>query len=302
MKQFPRKHDTLLWYSKSSSDWVFNREDVRVPYKVLVGTGGGKIIGDRQNEARVRELQLKGKVVEDYWVDIFPVVNQKEKTGYPTQKPSALNERIIKASSHRGDMVLDPFAGCATTCVAAERLGRQWVGMDIWEGAHQIVLDRLESEGLVVENRKRGRTTRQSLTFGDIHLVTTPPKRTDDGQAATLILRTPTGRALRYPPPRTQHQKLLAGLGAFCQGCGQDYTFDPRVLEVDHIRPKSDGGSDAYDNLTLLCPPCNKEKRDHMTLTGLQAENRKNGYLDPENEKNIQLGKAQRRSRKRRRR
>ena len=52
-------------------------------------------------------------------------------TGYPTQKPVALYERMVKASSNIGDVVLDPFAGCATTCVAAERLGRHWIGIDI---------------------------------------------------------------------------------------------------------------------------------------------------------------------------
>ena len=64
------------------------------------------------------------------------------------------------------------------------------------------------------------------------------------------------------------------------------------MLEVDHIRPRSDGGSDAYDNLTLFCPPCNKEKRDRMTLTGLQDDNRKNGHLTTENERNIRHGRA----------
>ncbi len=107
-KNFPRKHDTILWYSKGDQ-WVFNKEEVRIPYKVLVGTGGGKIIGNRQNQQRVDELREKGKIVEDYWTDIFPVVNQKEKTGYPTQKPLALYERIIKASSNEGEVVLDPF-------------------------------------------------------------------------------------------------------------------------------------------------------------------------------------------------
>ena len=81
-------------------------------------------------------------------------------------------------------------------------------------------------------------------------------------------------------------------IGPFCQGCGRNYSFDPRVLEVDHIRPRSDGGNDAYDNLTLLCPPDNKEKRDRMTLTGLQDYNRKNGHLTQENERNIRHGRA----------
>ncbi len=56
-----------------------------------------------------------------------------QRTGYPTQKPLALYERIIEASSNEGDIVLDPFCGCATTPIAAERLKRQWVGMDIWD-------------------------------------------------------------------------------------------------------------------------------------------------------------------------
>ena len=117
------------------------------------------------------------------------------------------------------------------------------------------------------------------LTFGEITYSTTPPERTDDGEPATLVLRTPTGRAPRYPAPRTQHGKLLADIGAFCQGCGADYQFDTRVLEVDHINPRSQGGTDAYENLTLLCPPCNKEKRDRYTLIGLQDYNQKMGYM-----------------------
>lgn len=195
-------------------------------------------------------------------------------------------------------MVLDPFCGCATTPVAAERLGREWVGIDIWDGAHQIVLDRLQSEGLATPGRRR--RGQQNLTFADITYSTNPPKRTDSGEPATLTLRTPTGRALRHPAPRTQHGKLLADLGPLCQGCGADYQFDPRVLEVDHINPRSQGGTDAYENLTLLCPPCNKEKRDRYTLIGLQQHNRANGWM--KNEGNLRIGRAQGRTARRRRR
>ena len=239
--------------------------------------------------------EMPGVPLQDLWTDINPLQSQaKERTGYPTQKPLALYDRIIASSSKLGDVVLDPFCGCATTPVAAERLNRHWIGMDIWDGAHQIVLDRLESEGLAVKNRRGRRQGQQLLTFGDIHYETKPPIRTDDSEPATLVLRTPTGRTResRHPAPRTQHPRLLSDIGAFCQGCGHNYTFDPRVLEVDHIRPKSDGGSDAYDNLTLLCPPCNKEKRDRMTLTGLQADNRRNGYLLTDNEGNIRHGRG----------
>ncbi len=211
-----------------------------------------------------------------------------EYVGYPTQKRLALYERIISASSNPGDIVLDPFCGCATTPVAAEKLGRQWVGMDIWDGAHKVVLERMEDNRQLLADRN-----------AQVHYTTTPPVRTDTGEEAVLYLRTPPGKAPRYPAPRTQHATLLVDIGAFCQGCGRDYNFDPRVLEVDHIRPKSDGGTDAYDNLTLLCPPCNKEKRDRMTLTGLQDFNRRHGHLPQEREQNIRHGRTGKSRRKR---
>ncbi len=83
-----------------------------------------------------------GSPVQDMILDIKPLSKgSTERIGYPTQKPLALYERIIKTTSNSGDMVLDPFAGCATTCVAAQRLGRQWVGIDIWDKAHETVID-----------------------------------------------------------------------------------------------------------------------------------------------------------------
>ena len=76
--------------------------------------------------------------MNDVWTDM-PIAAGKERIGYPTQKPLALLERIIKASSDEGDMVLDPFCGCATACVAAERLNRQWVGIDLSSMALKLV-------------------------------------------------------------------------------------------------------------------------------------------------------------------
>ena len=308
---FPRKHDTILFYAKSDQT-QFSRDAVRIPYNDETLARRGRAEGQRsiiapsventgrRNDDEVEERFGEGKVPEDWWVGIAALTNQRENTRFPTQKPLALYERIIQASSNPGDLVLDPFCGCATTPIAAERLGRQWVGMDIWDQAYQIVLDRLETEGLAVESRpKRG--GQQVLTFGDISYATTPPQRTDSGETATLVLRTPTGSGgQRYPAPRTQHGRLLLDIGPFCQGCGADYNFDTRVLEVDHINPRSQGGTDAYDNLTLLCPPCNKEKRDRFTLIGLQDHNRASGYM--RNESNLRMGRAAGRSSRRRRR
>ena len=76
--------------------------------------------------------ELDGQAVHNMWTDISSINSQaKKRTGYPTQKPLALLDRIIKASSNPGDVVLDPFCGCATTRIAAERLDRQWIGIDL---------------------------------------------------------------------------------------------------------------------------------------------------------------------------
>ncbi len=235
--------------------------------------------------------EAKGIAARDIILDI-KVESRKERTGYPTQKPIALYERIIKASSNEGDMVLDPFCGCATTPVAAEKLNRQWIGIDLWDKAHETVLSRLAMEGLAADEVNPDLERQGRFGFDAVHYETEPPARTDGGDEAFADIPTLTGRKRpRHPRPRLQHGKLLEQFDAYCQGCGRDYNFDPRVLEVDHIRPKSDGGSDAYDNLTLLCPPCNRVKMDRMTLTGLQSQNRRDGHLLPENEKNLKLGR-----------
>ncbi|MCY4050800.1 MAG: DNA methyltransferase [Gammaproteobacteria bacterium] len=114
----------------------------------------------------------KGIIPTSIWIDIPPVQSHSpERTGYPTQKPLALLDRIIKASSNEGDIVLDPFCGCATTCVAAEHLNRQWIGIDISIVAYDLVRDRLTDEaadpGHILQFRNQ------------IHLKTDPPRRTD---------------------------------------------------------------------------------------------------------------------------
>lgn len=91
--------------------------------------------------------EQQGVTLQDIWDDIVPISgSSKEKRGYPTQKPLALLERIIAASSNEGDVVLDPFAGCGTAIVAAERMGRRWMGIDITFLAIAEVLDRLATE------------------------------------------------------------------------------------------------------------------------------------------------------------
>jgi site-specific DNA-methyltransferase (adenine-specific) len=127
--RWPRKHDTILWYAKGDS-WVFDRDAIdRIPYLApgLVGP----------------EKAARGKLPTDvWWMTIVPPASA-ERTGYPTQKPERLLERIVAASSRPGDLVLDPFAGSGTTGVAAARLGRRWLLVDRNPQAVEIARARL---------------------------------------------------------------------------------------------------------------------------------------------------------------
>ena len=101
----------------------------------------------RTGGIRIRRYldELPGRPVQALWTDIPPINSQaQERTGYPTQKPLSLLERIIAASSNEADVVLDPFCGCATACVAADRLNRKWVGIDISPKAVELVNMRLQ--------------------------------------------------------------------------------------------------------------------------------------------------------------
>lgn len=123
---FNRKHDTILWYSKSK-DYRFNVDAVRVPYSP--NTVKTFESSDKAGFGKKPRLE-RGKVPEDWWY--FPVVARlhSERTGYPTQKPEALLERIVLASSQPGDLVADFFCGSGTTAAAAARLGREWIACD----------------------------------------------------------------------------------------------------------------------------------------------------------------------------
>jgi adenine-specific DNA-methyltransferase len=125
---YPNKHDTIYWYSKSISTWIFNDNPIRVPYQ---GTGGYVSKGRNIVNGKVYEINPLGKIPEDWW-DI-PAINPeaKERLGYPTQKPEALLERIIKASSNEGDLIADFFCGSGTTAAVAEKLGRKWITADL---------------------------------------------------------------------------------------------------------------------------------------------------------------------------
>ena len=222
--------------------------------------------------------EMLGIALDDVWADV-PIPSRVESTGYPTQKPLTLYERFIKASTNKGDLVLDPFAGCATTCVAAEKLGRQWVGMDIWDGAYGVTIDRIKKEGYLAG--PDGTRNDLIVTEGAITYSNKPPRRTDDAEYAVPYLK--TIKDVHEPPgpkmTRAQMYKyLLEQHGHICQGCDRKFD-DKRYLELDHNTPRSDGGLNHISNRILLCGPCNKLKSNRFTLSGLRNENRKLGYM-----------------------
>ena len=206
----------------------------------------------------------------------MPVQAQaKERTGYPTQKPLTLYERIIRASSNEGDIVLDPFCGCATTPVAAEQLKRQWVGMDIWDGAKDIVLQRLQDEWLFTSDEAE-----HKMFPHVVQVETEPPQRTDDNEIAAPTFKLRIQRPVE-PWQKISHSSMMnvlaaaqgSGGGVICGGCGR--VLEREFMQLDHITPKSDRGANDILNRILLCGPCNRRKRDNLTLRGLLRENKK---------------------------
>lgn len=156
-KKFPMKHDTLFSWTKTDS-YVWNTQykpHKKEYLKRWKKDKDGRYYRDDVNPTKggTRTIYLddvEGDIVDSVWDDIHPVNPMaKERAGYPTQKPERLLERIIKASSNKGDLVLDPFCGCGTAMAMAQKLGRKWLGIDISPTAISIVEKRLGKLGAV---------------------------------------------------------------------------------------------------------------------------------------------------------
>ena len=165
--------------------------------KIHIDENGDEVIwmpGGRGNSKsrlkRLSQIIEEGKAISDVWR--VPIISSsaKERVGYPTQKPIDLYVRIIRAASKKKESCLTRSQDGATTLIAAEQEGRHWVGIDIWDRAHKVVIERLKQGRAASDGDSAGK-----LTFGDIHYTTELPDRTDDGQEAAPFLR-PEGQGL----------------------------------------------------------------------------------------------------------
>ncbi len=176
----------------------------------------------------------KGVPVQDLWNDIsYLAGGSKESTGYPTQKPLKLLKRIIQSSSKEGDIVLDPFCGCATTCVAAQQLDRSWVGIDISKTSSKIVMQRLSDDAGIFTNYDHFDCLKDESLY---------PKRND----------------IEIVKKDDVKERLFKEQDGKCNACKEELSI--KNFEVDHIIPRSKNGADTYENFQLLCPSCNKIK------------------------------------------
>ena len=297
---FPRKHDTILFYARGAH-CRFNRENLYVPYVRLSGTGHNSLSRGSRSDAEVRKLEAeygeRGKVVEDYWIDIpgGGHTPKAERTGYPTQKPIALAERIIQASTNPGDVVLDCFAGCAYTAVAAEKLGRKWAACDINPRAWTVFKRQFNKGGDLPKLTCNDATTGQQVMGSEptvtIHGPQELPARTTTAEVEIKPLRTdnrrPERRQYKRESTLLDKREMLTALLQFSNGkawcCGfasanADGSLAYGDYELDHIVPKSKGGEDDIVNRAPLCSTHNQLKSAHdinlQELRTLVAERR----------------------------
>lgn len=274
----PRKHDTIFVYTKNKNNYYWN-DDFKVEYSQEYIDSHFIHKDEEGNKCRIRVDYGKERVYypeegmtpNDWWV--IPYVNSmaKERVGYPTQKPLALLERIINMSCPEKGVVLDPFCGCATTCVAAQKLGRRWIGIDIEDKAVDLLIQRLSDGG--DDSKDKSKTKANKGMFNDFIATKIVPVRTDLGEEYNIENQPKTREEIKNFLYQKQEGQVVDGQKKCkCKGCGNYYLL--KDLEIDHIIPRAKHGQDVIQNFQLLCGNCNRLK-SQATMEQLKIKLRK---------------------------
>ena len=245
LKEKYNKQDKYGWFTTDHIERTSSlglRKNLKYPYKGYIPKFGWMMIKEKlvdldrnhrlywsKNEKPYRKYYKendKGIEATNLWE--YMRLTKKEKQIYKTQKPLSLLERVIKASSKKDQVVLDAFAGCTTTCVAAEKLGRKWIGIDIAKRAEYMIKNRFKNE----------------LDAFDIHKI-------------NIQYNSPV-RLKRVKNKKDLKDNLFGKQHGLCALCHEDTRYN--LMELDHIYPKSRGGSNNDNNFQLLCSHCNKKK------------------------------------------
>ena len=147
-KKFSQKHDTIFWYAKNPENWIFNLDAMREPYTEAQLKGykrDARGYYTLDSSGKKWYAHPKGQLPSDLFEIGIISRSAKERQNYPTQKPEALIERIIRASSNEDSIVLDCFVGSGTTAVVAEKLGRRWIAADLNKGAIHTTMKRIQT-------------------------------------------------------------------------------------------------------------------------------------------------------------
>ena len=256
-KRFGRRHDSIFFYTRGKG-WIFNVDEVRTPYskeslerlKYKARAFRGDKVYDKY------EANPLGKHPDDVW-DIQPLMpSEKERLGYPTQKPVRLLERIVKVSSKEGDVVLDAFCGCGTTLVAAQKLGRKWIGIDISPTACRVMAQRLTDGFRLVEGK--------DFILSDL------PKSEEE--------------LMKLPHFEFQNWAVIALGGIPNRIKVGDYGIDGKLYPIEQERVKSDekglfGDIDIYYPIQVK----QKDKAGRPDIdnfeTAMRRDKRKRGYF-----------------------
>ena len=260
------------------SGWRLSKERMDEEYAkgniVIIEEKGldGKIIS-RKIERRAYLDEYEGFKLDNLWTDIPRLTGKsKEYVGQRTQKPLKLLNRIINASCPVGGLVVDPFCGCATTCIAAEIMNRKWIGIDIDKLAVRKLAERITTLGDIdLQEIGFDDKYRQGLFDKSYIVLDKPSKRTD------VVEKDITEPTTRNEIKEILYQKQKGRVDengmkkCLCNGCFCEYLL--KDLEIDHIIPKAKGGGNYLENYQLLCSSCNRMK-GYRTMAYLRMKNK----------------------------